>query len=108
MELNQDSCNHLWLTADHKFLQMTAIFSLKYIQQWVLEPCFSHYFLTRVKLLFQLNHGADPTMKNQEGQTPYDLTTADDVKALIEAAMPQLPILSTTAQDPNSSQSANG
>ena len=24
---------------------------------------------------FQLAHGADPTMKNQEGQTPLDLTS---------------------------------
>lgn len=47
-------------------------------------------------------------MKNQEGQTPYDLTTADDVKSLIEAAMPQQPILSTAVHDPNSSQPANG
>ncbi|XP_067936599.1 poly [ADP-ribose] polymerase tankyrase-1-like isoform X2 [Watersipora subatra] len=54
-----------------------------------------------------LNHGADPSMKNQEGQTPHDLTTADDVKSLIEAAMPQIPVMSTSATDP-SSQSTNG
>lgn len=47
----------------------------------------SHYFVIISSL--KLNHGADPTIKNQEGQTPYDLTTADDVKSLIEAAMPQ-------------------
>uniref|UniRef100_UPI00398EBF96 poly [ADP-ribose] polymerase tankyrase-2 isoform X2 n=1 Tax=Pristiophorus japonicus TaxID=55135 RepID=UPI00398EBF96 len=35
-----------------------------------------------------LAHGADPTMKNQEGQTPLDLVTADDVRALLIAAMP--------------------
>ncbi|XP_067908702.1 poly [ADP-ribose] polymerase tankyrase-2 isoform X4 [Heterodontus francisci] len=35
-----------------------------------------------------LVHGADPTMKNQEGQTPFDLVTADDVRALLIAAMP--------------------
>lgn len=35
-----------------------------------------------------LSHGADPSMKNQEGQTPLDLVTADDVRALLTAAMP--------------------
>ncbi|XP_069756678.1 poly [ADP-ribose] polymerase tankyrase-2-like isoform X2 [Narcine bancroftii] len=35
-----------------------------------------------------LAHGADPTMRNQEGQTPLDLVTADDVRALLIAAMP--------------------
>ena len=35
-----------------------------------------------------LAHGADPTMKNQESQTPLDLSTADDVKALLMDAMP--------------------
>ncbi|XP_012515117.1 PREDICTED: tankyrase-2 [Propithecus coquereli] len=35
-----------------------------------------------------LAHGADPTLKNQEGQTPLDLVSADDVSALLTAAMP--------------------
>ncbi|XP_048249327.1 poly [ADP-ribose] polymerase tankyrase-1-like isoform X1 [Haliotis rufescens] len=35
-----------------------------------------------------LAHGADPTMKNQEGQSPLDLATADDVRALLQDAMP--------------------
>ncbi|XP_074640442.1 poly [ADP-ribose] polymerase tankyrase-1-like [Tubulanus polymorphus] len=35
-----------------------------------------------------LAHGADPTMKNQEGQTPLDLAQADDVRALLQDAMP--------------------
>ncbi|MBN3304408.1 TNKS2 protein, partial [Amia calva] len=35
-----------------------------------------------------LAHGADPTLKNQEGQSPLDLVTADDVRALLTAAMP--------------------
>ncbi|KAI5622572.1 tankyrase-1 isoform X3 [Silurus asotus] len=34
-----------------------------------------------------LAHGADPTMKNQEGQTPLDLATADDIRALLIDAM---------------------
>uniref|UniRef100_H3D6S3 Poly [ADP-ribose] polymerase n=1 Tax=Tetraodon nigroviridis TaxID=99883 RepID=H3D6S3_TETNG len=35
-----------------------------------------------------LAHGADPTMRNQEGQTPLDLATADDIRALLIDAMP--------------------
>uniref|UniRef100_A0A8C1RHV4 Poly [ADP-ribose] polymerase n=1 Tax=Cyprinus carpio TaxID=7962 RepID=A0A8C1RHV4_CYPCA len=35
-----------------------------------------------------LEHGADPTLRNQEGQSPLDLVTADDVRALLTAAMP--------------------
>ncbi|XP_061782623.1 poly [ADP-ribose] polymerase tankyrase-1-like [Nerophis lumbriciformis] len=35
-----------------------------------------------------LSHGADPTMKNQEGQTPLDLATADDIRALLIDTMP--------------------
>lgn len=34
-----------------------------------------------------LAHGADPYMKNQEGQTPIELATADDVKCLLQDAM---------------------
>ena len=45
-------------------------------------------------------------MKNQEGHTPLDLTTADDVKALIEAAMPPTDLPSNSLQ--NSSPSLNG
>ncbi|KAM9426617.1 poly [ADP-ribose] polymerase tankyrase-2-like [Pholidichthys leucotaenia] len=35
-----------------------------------------------------LVHGADPTLRNQEGQSPLDLVMADDVRALLTAAMP--------------------
>ncbi|KAJ8406825.1 hypothetical protein AAFF_G00297410 [Aldrovandia affinis] len=35
-----------------------------------------------------LAHGADPSLPNQEGQSPLDLVTADDVRALLTAAMP--------------------
>lgn len=31
-------------------------------------------------LLVQLAHGADPTMKNQEGQTPLDLATVSTLQ----------------------------
>ncbi|KFB40787.1 hypothetical protein ZHAS_00008218 [Anopheles sinensis] len=34
-----------------------------------------------------LAHGADPFMKNQEGQTSLDLATAEDVKCLLQDAM---------------------
>ncbi|XP_026286489.1 poly [ADP-ribose] polymerase tankyrase [Frankliniella occidentalis] len=34
-----------------------------------------------------LAHGADPFLKNQEGQSPADLATADDVKCLLQDAM---------------------
>lgn len=34
-----------------------------------------------------LAHGADPFLKNQEGQSPLDLASADDVKSLLQDAM---------------------
>ncbi|XP_046487171.1 poly [ADP-ribose] polymerase tankyrase isoform X1 [Neodiprion pinetum] len=34
-----------------------------------------------------LAHGADPFLKNQEGQSPVDLASADDVKCLLQDAM---------------------
>ncbi|XP_078033408.1 tankyrase isoform X2 [Augochlora pura] len=34
-----------------------------------------------------LAHGADPFLKNQEGQTPVDLASADDVRCLLQDAM---------------------
>lgn len=42
-----------------------------------------------------LAHGSDPTMKNHEGQTPLDLATAEDVKVLLQDAMPRQAIPST-------------
>ncbi|KAF8774082.1 Poly [ADP-ribose] polymerase tankyrase-1 like protein [Argiope bruennichi] len=43
-----------------------------------------------------LAHGADPTMKNHEGQTPFDLATAEDVKCLLMDAMPPTTLPPTT------------
>lgn len=34
-----------------------------------------------------LSHGANPFLKNQEGQTCFDLSTAEDVKSLLQDAM---------------------
>lgn len=34
-----------------------------------------------------LAHGADPFLKNQEGQTPVDLASAEDVRCLLQDAM---------------------
>ncbi|XP_044260060.1 poly [ADP-ribose] polymerase tankyrase [Tribolium madens] len=34
-----------------------------------------------------LAHGADPFLKNQEGQTPMDLSSAEDVRCLLQDAM---------------------
>ncbi|XP_072177644.1 poly [ADP-ribose] polymerase tankyrase-2-like [Diadema setosum] len=56
-----------------------------------------------------LAHGADPTMKNQEGQTPLDLATADDVRSLLVDALPptavrspsSIPAPTTTPTTPN-------
>ena len=45
-----------------------------------------------------LAHGADPTLKNQEGQTPLDLASADDVKCLLQDAMPTATALPTTTK----------
>lgn len=38
-------------------------------------------------ILLQLAHGADPFLKNQEGQTALELSTADDVRSLLQDAM---------------------
>ncbi len=48
----------------------------------------SMFYGTLLLCIFQLAHGADPSMKNQEGQTPLDLSTAEDVRSLLIDAMP--------------------
>lgn len=45
-----------------------------------------------------LAHGANPFLKNQEGQTAYDLATAEDVKSLLQDAMIAAQPLSLTTQ----------
>lgn len=36
-------------------------------------------------------HGADPFLQTQEGQTPLDLASADDVRSLLQDAMASHP-----------------
>lgn len=53
----------------------------------------------------QLAHGADPFLKNQEGQAPVDLATADDVRCLLQDAMASqqaVPIASAASSRPPS------
>ena len=40
-----------------------------------------------------LAHGADPTLKNQEGQNPLELASADDVKCLLQVIMDDIIIM---------------
>jgi tankyrase len=47
-----------------------------------------------------LAHGADPILKNQEGQMPIDLASAEDVKCLLQDAMPSNVVLPTTTKMP--------
>lgn len=70
-----------------------------------------------------LAHGADAYMKNQEGQTPIELATADDVKCLLQDAMTtslgnaaassnalsssQQSLLSNSSQAPNNNGNTN-
>ena len=51
-----------------------------------------------------LAHGADPTLKNQEGQTPLDLCSAEDVKCLLQDAMPSTLSLPTTTKTPSTAR----
>lgn len=44
-----------------------------------------------------LAHGADPFLKNQEGQAPVDLASADDVRCLLQDAMASQQIVPTTS-----------
>ena len=54
-----------------------------------------------------LAHGADPFKRNQEGQTPLDLATADDVRSLLEDAImtPPLPSLPSVIAETSYSES---
>ncbi|XP_063290647.1 poly [ADP-ribose] polymerase tankyrase-2 isoform X2 [Pelobates fuscus] len=59
------------------------------IDKWAFTPLHEAAQKGRTQLCaLLLAHGADPALKNQEGQTALDLVTADDVRALLTAAMP--------------------
>ncbi|XP_069467433.1 poly [ADP-ribose] polymerase tankyrase-2 isoform X2 [Ambystoma mexicanum] len=63
--------------------------SVNATDKWAFTPLHEAAQKGRTQLCaLLLSHGADPTMKNQEGQTSLDLVTADDVRALLTAAMP--------------------
>ncbi|XP_045483729.1 poly [ADP-ribose] polymerase tankyrase [Harmonia axyridis] len=44
-----------------------------------------------------LAHGADPFLRNQEGQTPVELASADDVRSLLQDAMTSQNVPTTSA-----------
>lgn len=44
-------------------------------------------------------HGADPFLRNQEGQTPLELATAEDVRSLLTDAMASHPSASTVTNN---------
>ncbi|KAG8040195.1 hypothetical protein G9C98_000765 [Cotesia typhae] len=46
-----------------------------------------------------LAHGADPFLKNQEGQSPIDLSSADDVRCLLQDAMTSQQIVPETVMN---------
>ncbi|KAJ8920433.1 hypothetical protein NQ315_005301 [Exocentrus adspersus] len=48
-----------------------------------------------------LAHGADPFLKNQEGQAPVDLASADDVRCLLQDAMASQQSVATTSAPPS-------
>ncbi|XP_060527236.1 poly [ADP-ribose] polymerase tankyrase isoform X2 [Cylas formicarius] len=48
-----------------------------------------------------LAHGADPFLKNQEGQAPVDLASADDVRCLLQDAMASQQIVPSTPVPPS-------
>lgn len=47
--------------------------------------------------VIQLAHGADPFLRNQEGQTPVELASADDVRSLLQDAMASQNVPTTSA-----------
>lgn len=46
-----------------------------------------------------LAHGADPFLKNQEGQSPIDLSSAEDVRCLLQDAMASQQIVPGTVMN---------
>jgi tankyrase len=58
---------------------------LPFIDKWGFTPLHEAAQKGRTQLCaLLLAHGADPALNNQEGQTPLDLASADDVKCLLQ------------------------
>lgn len=58
------------------------------VDKWGFSPLHESAQKGRTQLCsLLLSHGANPFLKNQEGQTAYDLSTAEDVKSLLQDAM---------------------
>ncbi|XP_057306768.1 poly [ADP-ribose] polymerase tankyrase-2-like [Hydractinia symbiolongicarpus] len=56
--------------------------------RWLFTPLHEAAQKGRTQLCaLLLTHGADPQLKNQEGQSPLDLASADDVKVLLQDSM---------------------
>uniref|UniRef100_A0ABM0N060 Poly [ADP-ribose] polymerase n=1 Tax=Saccoglossus kowalevskii TaxID=10224 RepID=A0ABM0N060_SACKO len=73
------------------------------IDRWSFTPLHEAAQKGRTQLCaLLLAHGADPAMKNQEGQTPLDLTSAEDVRSLLVDAMPAAMLPTLTKTTPNS------
>uniref|UniRef100_A0A336MN10 Poly [ADP-ribose] polymerase n=1 Tax=Culicoides sonorensis TaxID=179676 RepID=A0A336MN10_CULSO len=80
------------------------------IDKWGFSPLHEAAQKARTQLCaLLLAHGADPYMKNQEGQTSLDLATAEDVKCLLQDAMlaSQQNISTTTQQNQDKCASPN-
>jgi hypothetical protein len=59
--------------------------SFPFIDKWGFTPLHEAAQKGRTQLCaLLLAHGADPALNNQEGQTPLDLASADDVKCLLQ------------------------
>ncbi len=60
---------------------------LSFTDKWGFTPLHEAAQKGRTQLCaLLLAHGADPALNNQEGQTPLDLASADDVKCLLQVA----------------------
>lgn len=58
------------------------------VDKWGFTPLHEAAQKSRTQLCsLLLAHGANPFLTNQEGQTAYDLSTAEDVKSLLQDAM---------------------
>uniref|UniRef100_A0A5S6QKX3 Poly [ADP-ribose] polymerase n=1 Tax=Trichuris muris TaxID=70415 RepID=A0A5S6QKX3_TRIMR len=62
---------------------------------------------------FLLSHGADPTIRNHDNQIPLDLATAEDVRILLQDAMPasyrlNCPQVTATEEEGNACVDAPG